>query len=95
MAKAYRLKPQDYLSNTFYKRGKTFFNSDTQEPTIDPFRKTDAFAITRNMKDFIKRASPSPTRGDNERIKRRKASGSKGGIFRIEKSPYISNTTEI
>jgi hypothetical protein len=32
---------------------------------------------------------------DSERIKRRKGSGSKEKGFRIEKSPYISNTTEI
>ncbi len=31
MTKAFRWRPKDYLSNTFYKRGKTFFASHLNE----------------------------------------------------------------
>ena len=41
VTKAHRWKPKEYLSNTVYKRGKTFFSSEAKDAEpFDPFRKT-------------------------------------------------------
>jgi hypothetical protein len=41
--KGYRWKPQEYLSHTFYKRGRTVFINHMQDDVQikDPFQNTD------------------------------------------------------
>lgn len=90
VAKAYRWKPKEYLSNTVYKRGKTFFSSEAKDAEpFDPFRKTETFIKTQNLKEFIPKGNFG--KDGEERIKRRKASKEK--VVRIERSPYLSNTS--
>ena len=65
--KAYRWKPQDYLSNHLYKRGKTcFFSSKQEAPDVDAFRRTEFRMNSRMIKDFT-RASATPNKTTFER----------------------------